>query len=171
MKFQKIQTIILIAFLATSAIAVSFTAEETVDTFTRPDPDSDIWAELLPGEGVNLEVRTESGWLGFDPGVAQAANTCSFRYRWLPPGVTTVSTGELPVVWAPTLYVSYAMTQVETPVYAGQDTTSTPLAVIPANSAVSIVGISVTWFRIDMSDSPENIDIQGWILSESVSIN
>ncbi|MCK5841837.1 MAG: hypothetical protein KAH31_06705 [Candidatus Sabulitectum sp.] len=171
MEFQKIRAIILIAFLTTSAVAVSFTSEETTDTFTRPDPDSDIWAELLPGEGVSLEVRTESGWLGFDPGVAQAANTCSFRYRWLPPGTATVSVEGLPVVWAPSLYVSYAMTQVETPVYAGQDTTSTPLAVIPANSAVAIVGISVIWFRVDMNDSPEEVDIQGWILSEAISIN
>lgn len=160
MEFQKIQTIILIVCLTTSAVAFSFTAEETINTFIRPDPDSDIRAELLPGEEVNLQVRTESGWLGFDPALAQAANICIFRYRWLPPGSVSVSAEELPVVWAPSLYVSCAMTQVETPVYAGQDTTSTPLAVIPANSAVAIVEISVTWFRVDMSDSPENLDIR-----------
>ena len=171
MRFGRIHTLMVVAFLSTTAVALSFTAEETLDTFTRPDRDSDVWSELPAGESVNLEVRTASGWLGFDPGVAQAANTCSFRYRWLPPGTVAVSTEELPVVWAPTLYVSYAMTQVETPVYAHQDTTETPLAMIPPNSAVAIVGITVTWFRVDMSDSPENVDLQGWIPSEAVSIN
>ncbi len=170
MKNQIICILPMIVFLSITAVAVAFSPEDTLDVYYRPDSHSEVWSQLLPDENVTLAVKTTSGWLGFDPGVAQAANTCSFRYRWLAPD-TCIVADSLPVVWAPKLNVSYAMTQMDTPVYPDQDTTSTPLAVIPANSAAAIEGLTATWLKVDLNDSPEDMDIQGWIQSEAVSIN
>ncbi|MCK5130818.1 MAG: hypothetical protein KAR40_01535 [Candidatus Sabulitectum sp.] len=168
---MRLQYIWMVSAMAATAAAITFTPQDTLNIYSRPDSRSEIWSQLLPDENVTLEVKTASGWFGFDPGVAQAANTCSFRYRWLAPDGITASADSLPVVWAPVLDVSYAMMQTDTPVYPDQDTASTPLAVIPANSAAAILGITATWFKVDLSDSPENLDIQGWIQSEAVSIN
>lgn len=153
------------------AAAVTFTPQDTLNIHSRPDSRSGIWSQLLPGEYVTLEVKTASGWLGFDPGVAQAANTCSFRYRWLAPDTGITATDSLPVVWAPGLDVSYAMTHMDTPVFPERDATAAPLAIIPANSASALIGLTAGWLKVDLSDSPDSVDIQGWILSEAVSIN
>lgn len=170
MKFHITFTLLVLAYSSVTASPVAFKSLDTLDIFSRPNPGSEIWSQLLPGETVTLEVITEFGWLGFEPGVAQAANTCSFRYRWLPPD-SSVATDSLPIVWAPKLDVSYAMSQVDTPVYPDQNTASTPLITIPSNSAAAIIGITATWFKVDLSDSPQEEDIQGWILCEAVSIN
>jgi hypothetical protein len=63
------------------------------------------------------------------------------------------------------------MTPADTPVYPDQDTTETPVAVIPANSAAAVCELQTVWFKVDLIDSPVEQDIQGWILSESVSLN
>ncbi len=170
MRFHVIFSLLAITISSVSASPAAFESLDSLDVYSRPNSRSEIWSQLLPGESVTLEVITASGWLGFEPGVAQAANTCSFRYRWLPPD-SSVATDSLTVIWAPKLDVSYAMTQMDTPIYPDQDTTSTPLAIIPSNSAAAIIGITATWFKVDLYDSPLEEDVQGWILSEAVSIN
>ena len=161
---------ILLMFYLTAAFAFVFTADESLDVYSRPCSLSGVWSAIDEGETVNLEVRTISGWLGFDPGVAQAANTCSFRYRWLKP-VSGISADSLPLVWSPDCGVTYAMTPTETPVYPDKDTTLTPIAVIPVNSAAAVCELQTFWLKVDLIDSPLEQDIQGWILSESVSLN
>ncbi len=171
MRFRSIRTLLVTAFLSTTAASATLTASDTLNVYTRPDFRSGIWSTITPGDTVTLTVRTRSGWLGFDPGVAQAANTCSFRYRWLAPDTGITAADSLPVVWAPRPDESYAMIQVETPVFPARDTTTAPLAIIPANSAAALIGITSGWLKVDLSDSPDSVDIQGWILSEAVSIN
>ncbi|MCD4707471.1 MAG: hypothetical protein K8S62_07010 [Candidatus Sabulitectum sp.] len=171
MKREKMWTLMVTAFLSTTAAAFPFTAHDSIEVHSRPYSLSAVWSVILPGETVMLEVRTASGWLGFDPGVAQAANTCSFRYRWLAPDTGITAADSLPVVWAPRPDESYAMIQEDTPVFSTQDTTTAPLAIIPANSAAALIGLTAGWLKVDLSDSPDSVDIQGWILSETVSIN
>ncbi len=53
------------------------------------------------------------GWLGFDPGVAQAANIGVFRLRWMPPGAPVSLDGDCVSVpiepWVPLPGVCYQM--------------------------------------------------------------
>jgi len=161
---------VLLMFYLAAASAFVLTAEESLAVYTRPCSLSGVWSAIDEGETVNLEVRTISGWLGFDPGVAQAANTCSFRYRWLKP-VSGISADSLPLVWPPDCGVTYAMTPADTPVYPDRDTTLAPVAVISANSAAAVTELQTFWIKVDLTNSPVEQDIQGWILSESVSLN
>lgn len=170
MKYLLILTVLLTAISTATAAEISFTAIDSLEIYYRPHLNSTAWSTIIPGDSLLLEVRTETGWLGFDPGVAQAANTCSFRYRWLPPD-ENIESDSLPVVWAPKPDVSYAMTEMDTPVYPDQDTTSTPLTVIPANSAASIEGLTAEWYKVDLYDSPSGENIRGWIQTEGISIN
>jgi len=48
--------------------------EESVTACNRPDSTSSAFGTLEPGYSVDINVRTAGGWLGFDPGTAQAAN-------------------------------------------------------------------------------------------------
>ncbi len=51
--------------------------------FRLPDPGSDIFGTLPAGESHEMLARTADGWIGFDPGIAQAGYTGLARHRWV----------------------------------------------------------------------------------------
>ncbi|MGI4867559.1 MAG: hypothetical protein ACRYFZ_26805 [Janthinobacterium lividum] len=63
------------------------------------------FGQLAKGEKVTLAARTATGWVGFDPGTAQAANVGVFRLRWVRTadafGADSAGCAQLPVVSAP----------------------------------------------------------------------
>lgn len=158
--------------IAITVISVIFCPETPLTAYNRPDSSASVFGTLEAGEAVDISVKTTGFWLGFDPGTAQAANTGSFRYRWLPPGTeVTADMDSLETVWAPEPGVTYAMTSVETQVWAEPDSESIPLAAIGSNSAAGVVEISGNWIKVNLNDSPEPEDIKGWISFTGVSIN
>ena len=70
-----------------------YTANADVTIYMRPATTADVFSEQPAGFTTPIGARTSDGWLGFDPGVAQAANIGSFRLRWLAPGSGTLSGG------------------------------------------------------------------------------
>ncbi len=145
--------------------------EDSLTVFDRPDSLSQVFAVIVPADTIFLEVKTKDNWFGFDPGIAQAANTGSFRYRWITTGSLLSDSTGLPSVWAPECSISYAMTQISTPVFSSTDSMSSPVAVIPSNSAAAITDSTETWLKVNLDNSPLQKNIQGWILRETVSIN
>jgi len=149
-------------------------ATESLDVYLRPDSAGSVWFTLPPGESVDVMARTAGGWLGFDPGVAQAGNSGSFRYRWLPPGGPYSLDGDsesLGVVWGPVPEVAYAMTFDPVPVYLEPDSLSTVVGCLPENSAAAIEVAIQGWFEIDPSDGPSQATPPGWVRAGEVSIN
>ena len=88
-------------------------AATDVSVYTRPSLSADVFGVLSSGEPVTLSGRTADGWLGFDPGVAQAANIGVFRLRWIPPGTALTLSGDCASVpvepWVPEVGVCYQM--------------------------------------------------------------
>ena len=148
---------------AVIVLSVTFCPETPLMTYTRPDSSASVFGILNTDESVDITVKTESGWLGFDPGTAQAANTGSFRYRWLPPETISADTGTLKTIWAPKPGITYAMTYEETPVYTQPDSASVLLTTIAASSAAEVTEISGSWLRVNLNESPEPVNLQGWI--------
>ena len=60
-----------------------FTANTAVTAFRLPDDGSDVFGTISAGEAHEALARTADGWVGFDPGVAQAANVGLARHRWI----------------------------------------------------------------------------------------
>ena len=50
---------------------------------------SDIFGTISVGDTHEALARTADGWVGFDPGVAQAANVGLARHRWVLLNATT----------------------------------------------------------------------------------
>jgi hypothetical protein len=61
----------------------SIVAEGDVTVYSRLSSNAAVFGSMASGFHVILEGRTADGWLGFDPGVAQAANIGIFRLRWI----------------------------------------------------------------------------------------
>jgi hypothetical protein len=59
------------------------TANTSVTAYRLPDTSSDVFGTMPSGESFEVLARTADGWLGFDPGVAQAANIGLARHRWV----------------------------------------------------------------------------------------
>ena len=59
------------------------TGNESLTIYRLPDPASDVFGILPAGESHEVLAYTANGFIGFDPGVAQAGNTGLARLRWV----------------------------------------------------------------------------------------
>ena len=147
---------------------------DSVDVFTRPDSSAYFTSSLAPHDQVVLSGRTVDGWLGFDPGVAQAANIGSFRLRWIAGDAQYVTDGDisyLPVVWGPQAGITYAMIYETSPLYSGPDASSVIVDSVPSSCAAAIVSRTEDWYLLDLNIGPLGLDIEGWIEVMDVSVS
>ncbi len=141
-------------------------SEEAV-AYEFPRFDSQIFATMPPGMPLLVEGRTMDGWLGFDPGIPQAANVGPFRLRWLPPGPSVHLEGEcdaLPVVEAPPAGYCFQMGMGDIPLYAEPDSGSDVVATLPAEGYAALVDRrDADWYLLDLGIGSEQRDLQGWM--------
>jgi hypothetical protein len=90
---------LLVLFLLLAGLAVAgcgptgggpctFTANVEMTAYRLPDASSDVFGAMGAGESFEALARTADGWVGFDPGVAQAGNQGLARHRWVQDSVT-----------------------------------------------------------------------------------
>jgi hypothetical protein len=142
--------------------------------YQRPSIDAQVFGTLFPGDRVPVGAITEDGWLGFDPGVAQAANVGVFRLRWTQHTAAISLTGEcsdLPVVTGPPPGVCFTMAAGDTPVFSQPDTSSTMIVTMHDGDYARVVGAARDWFRIDLSVGSVGIAESGWIGKQNVNLN
>lgn len=61
----------------------TFTQNTLLTAYRLPDDTSDVFGYVPAGEAYEVLARTADGWLGFDPGVAQAGNIGLAHHRWV----------------------------------------------------------------------------------------
>ncbi len=61
----------------------TFMATGSLTVYRLPDNTSDVFGEISSGESFEVLAQTAGGWVGFDPGVAQAGNVGLARHRWV----------------------------------------------------------------------------------------
>jgi hypothetical protein len=61
----------------------TFTANEPLTAYRLPDDTSDVFGVISTGETYKVLAQTVEGWVGFDPGVAQAGNIGLAHHRWV----------------------------------------------------------------------------------------
>lgn len=78
--------IVLLAGLAAAGCVPSgpceFNQHMAMQVYRLPDPGSDFMGTMV-GETHQVLAWTADGWLGFDPGVAQAGNIGLARHYWV----------------------------------------------------------------------------------------
>lgn len=81
--------ILMLIVLAISMVATScdpppctFTTYHQVDLYRVPDAGTAVWGVEAPGVTREIDARTADGWIGYDPGVAQAPNVGLARNRY-----------------------------------------------------------------------------------------
>ncbi len=147
---------------------------DSISVYTRPCSLSTGFGILLPDDSLTVLVRTSEGWLGFDPGVAQAANIGSLRYRWIDPDGPFFLNGDpdsLPVVWGPSAGVVYAMIPESLQVLAAPDSTAEVIDTLSAGSVAAILQRSSRWVLVDPEQGCPGSGHRGWISLEGVSVS
>jgi len=126
------------------------------------------------GFATVVDGQTASGWLGFDPGVAQAANIGPFRLRWIDPGNVNLAgaCGNLPVVWAPPPGVCFDMPMEDVEVRAGPTTASTVLVILNVGEFAAVLGVNSTgWAKVDLGPGNTGSSAKGWIEQATLNMN
>ena len=151
--------------------AVTFT---DVTIYERPDSSADVFSTVPVGFATTVDGKTASGWIGFDPGVAQAANIGPFRLRWIQPDKVNLAgaCGSLPAVWAPPSGVCFDMPMEDVEVRADPTTASTVLVVLNVEKFAAVLGVNATgWAKIDLGPGNTGSSAQGWIEQASLNMN
>lgn len=153
----------------------SLTANSQLTLYNRPDPTAEIFSVMEAGFTQTLEVRTTNGWLGFDPGVAQAANIGSFRYRWVDPASDIQLKGacnSLPEVWAPPPGICFTMPMEEIKVYTSPDNTSPVLAILKVGDFAAVTSqVATDWVKVDLAPGNTGKAGVGWVEEISLNLN
>jgi len=159
--------------LVPSGINCTLTANADIMATNRPFPISDTFGTLHSGMSVPASARTPNGWIGFEPGVAQAANVDVFRLRWVDPDAPFTLSGNcggLPTVIGPPPYICFNRAMGDTHVYAETSTSSTMVATLLAQEYAAVTARTAdNWYRIDLGFGNAASNKAGWI--EGTEIN
>jgi hypothetical protein len=67
----------------TAAESCVFTANEPLTAYRLPDSASDVFGVIPVGDSFDILAQTADGWVGFDPGVAQAGYIGLAHHKWV----------------------------------------------------------------------------------------
>jgi len=144
--------------LPSGSCACRPTATTSFDVYSRPSLTADVFGRLTADfPPLSITGRTSDGWLGFDPGVAQAANIGVFRLRWIPPGSPITLSGDCASVpiepWVPSPGVCYQMSMGPVEVHASADPASAVSHTLAVGEFVAVTGQTGTgWLFVDGND-------------------
>ena len=150
------------------------TAEATEPAVVAMRPHSgERFGQLDPGTSVEITARSRDGWLGFDPGVAQAANVGPFRLRWVEPSqvVTRGDCARVPEVWAPPPGVCFEMPMEDAIVREAPRADATAVLTLHAGDFAALVERGQEWAKIDLGAGNTGSHAIGWIETSQVNMN
>jgi photosystem II stability/assembly factor-like uncharacterized protein len=143
------------------------TSQGDVTVYLRPHLDSEIFDSLPEGMSMPVDARTADGWLGFDPGIAQAANIGPFRLRWVQEDAGIQLEGpceDLPVVEGLPPNVCFMMIMEEIPIFAAPISASRKITTLQPEDYIQVVSRTIdNWLHVDLSVGTPNLDETGWM--------
>jgi hypothetical protein len=142
--------------------------------YQRPDLSADVFSTVPAGFATAIDAQTMTGWLGFDPGIAQAANIGPFRLRWLEPEKVDLAgaCGSLPVVWAPPAGVCFDMPMEDVEVRPEPSTAASVSVVLHVEDFAAVLGLNGTgWAKVDLGPGNTGSSALGWIEQATLNMN
>jgi hypothetical protein len=153
----------------------SIVALGDVTVYSRPSSNAAVFGLMASGFHVIPEGRTADGWLGFDPGVAQAANVGIFRLRWIEESSNIELEGaceDLPELGGLPAGVCFTMPMDGVHVYTEADVSSEVIATMRWGDYVAVIGkTNDDWARVDLSAGNVGLDLVGWVQGVTLNLN
>ena len=153
----------------------SIVAQGDVPVYSRPSSNAAVFGSMASGFHTIIEGRTADGWLGFDPGVAQAANVGIFRLRWIEESSDIELEGtceDLPELKGPPVGVCFTMPMDGVHVYTEADVSSEGIATMRWGDYAAVTGkTKEDWARVDLSVGNVGLDLAGWVQGVTLNLN
>lgn len=173
--WQEIQPVVALSASFSQVEACMLSASSVVTAYYRPSLQAEPFSDLPVGESLYATARTEDGWIGFDPGYAQAANIGVFHHRWVQEGPAIDLEGDcdsLPIVVGPPPGICFNMFMTDAPLLAQPLPGADVLYLISSADYAMVVGKSADgWLRIDMSVGNIGQNIEGWVEGLNANFN
>jgi photosystem II stability/assembly factor-like uncharacterized protein len=142
--------------------------------YDRPSLDAQVFGQVPDDIPLPVTGLTQDGWIGFEPGVAQAGNIGLFRLRWLPPGSGSLEGDCENLPTLPTLpaRVCFTMAMGEELIRAGAHEDSPVIGTLQLNAYAEVVSRTPDgWLELDLSQSSMGISGPGWIPAAAANFN
>lgn len=149
-------------------------ASGSVTIYNRPSTRAVVFSILPTGFSAQISARTEGGWLGFDPGIAQAANVGPFRLRWVQRKAVKLAgnCGNIPRVWGPPPRVCFDMPMEDVNVYDHPRTTAHVITVLSPGEFAGVVRRgSAGWVKLNLRQGNSGARGTGWVEESTLNVN
>lgn len=155
---------------APDAAGCTLVAQDSVALYTRPSVAAPRFGTLAPGDSVPASGRAP-GFVGIEPGTAQAAMVGALRLRYAAADGPFALRGDCGALSEqPRLdpVACYQMAQAEVRLHARPDTAAAVVATMPAQSLAEVTARTPTgWLRVRLgSGGPP-----GWVAPADVNVS
>jgi hypothetical protein len=155
--------------------ACTLTTNAATVLYNRPSTEAQVFSEIGAGFSAVVSGRTVDGWVGFDPGVAQAANIGVFRLRWVHFDEVSLSGDCVSVSqlsWVPQPDLCYFMPMENVTVYASANTSASVIATLEVEDFASVTGYTNDgWAQIDLGAGNTGLTGSGWVEQSTLNVN
>ncbi len=142
---------------------------DTLTAYLRPNDRAAEFGQLAPGDSVPVHGWTLDGWVGFEPGVAQAANMGPFRLRWVRVGGPYALVGDceaLPRVPSLPAGTCFTMAMDSVEVRVDPDSTAAVIAVLVPGDWAPLerrrARGAETWIQVDLTGGNRGRQAADW---------
>ncbi|MEX1249030.1 MAG: SH3 domain-containing protein [Anaerolineales bacterium] len=143
--------------------------------YDRPSAEAQVFSEVEAGFTAVVTGRTADGWVGFDPGIAQAANIGIFRLRWVHFDEVSLSgdcVGVPQASWVPEPDVCYVMPMENVNVYSGANTTANVIATLSVEDFAAVIGFTNNgWAQVDLGAGNTGQSGIGWMQESDLNVS
>lgn len=142
--------------------------------YSLPSIEANVFSEVGAGFETVVTGRTADGWLGFNPGVAQAANIGPFRLRWIQLEDVSLSGDCVSVeeLWGPQPGLCYTTQFDLLNVYHTPFPGSAIITILDSGDFTAVLGIVADeWAQLDLAPGNTGLDGLGWIDSSQLYLN
>ncbi len=151
-------------------------ASKAITAYTRPSTQAPVFGKLAVGDSAPVGGTTADGWIGFDPGVAQAANVGPFRLRWVQKSDAFKLQGACDAPNVPVLAnlpptACFEMFMADTKIYPQANVTASALVIAKANDYAQVVAANDKWLELDLNVGSLKQAKRGWIERADANFN
>ncbi|MBI5034361.1 MAG: hypothetical protein HZB51_27885 [Chloroflexi bacterium] len=149
-------------------------ASKELTAYTRPSTQAAVFGKVAASERLPVGGMTADGWIGFDPGVAQAANIGPFRFRWVQKNDAVKLEGACDKVatiasLSPT--ACFQMFMDATKIYSAANKSSAVIVTAKPEDYAQVIAANDKWLHLDLNVGSLKQAKQGWIDRADVNFN
>lgn len=149
---------------------------KALTAYTRPSTQAAVFGQVPIGDKRPVGGATADGWIGFDPGVAQAANVGPFRLRWVQKSDAAKLEGACDASHVPTVAnlpptACFEMFMEQTKIYTTANKSSAVIVTAKAGDYAQVTAANATWLQLDLNIGSLKQAKTGWVDRAAANFN